>query len=68
MAAKFLSTFVKWLKESEAPVKRTTSAAAWAAATAASAATAVAIATVKACFFCSSVASLNALSDAVSTA
>ena len=44
----------------------TTSAAAWAAATAASAAAAVARATVIACFFCSSLASVNVLHGAAS--
>lgn len=47
------------------PVSLTTSAAACAAATAASAAAAVAIATVKACFLCSSLASISVLFGAV---
>lgn len=47
-------------------MSRTTSAAARAAATAASAAAAVAKATVKACFLCSALASVNVLRGAAS--
>jgi len=57
---------MKCWQDWDALVSRTTSAAAWAAATAASAAAAVAMATVKACFLCSSVASISVLCGAVS--
>lgn len=66
MAAKSRSCFLNWLLDLEAVASRTTLAAAWAAATAASAAAAVAMATFKACFLCSSVASLSVRAGALS--